>query len=163
MTFPEFLAAAHPEIDATRAAAALALVADGYAPLFVARRRSEATGGLSETDLTTVLDAKERWDALRERQRFVVEEIQRQNRLTSELEHTITTTFDRERLDDLYLPFKRRRQTPAATAREAGLGPLAEWIWNCGHGLDTPLPGQTLELWAFTFRNANEDNFALAA
>ena len=91
MTFPEFLAAAHPEIDATRASAALGLVADGWSPLFVARRRTDDTGGLGEAELATVLEAKERWDALRERQRFVVEEIQRQNRLTSELEHTITT------------------------------------------------------------------------
>ena len=153
MTFAEFLADAHPDIQAAHAVAALDLVAEGFAPVFVARRCGERTGGLSETELAVVLDAKERYDALRERQRFVIEEAARQGGLTPELRSTIEATFDRERLDDLYLPYKRRRRTGATAAIEAGVGPLADWIWNCAHGLDTPLPGQTLELWAFTFRS----------
>src|SRR5262249_40023887 len=47
----------------------------------------------------------------------------------------------------------QKRKTKATLAKDAGLLQLAEWIWNCGHGTDTPQPGQTLELWAFTFRN----------
>jgi uncharacterized protein len=153
MTFAEFLADAHPGIDPARAAAALDLVAEGFAPVFVARRCGARTGGLGDAELASVLDAKERYDALRERQRFIVEEAARQGAATPELRSTIEATFDRERLDDLYLPYRRRRRTGATAALEAGLGPLADWIWNCAHGLDTPLPGQTLELWAFTFRN----------
>src|SRR5262249_3585507 len=73
--------------------------------------------------------------------------------LTPALRERLESTFDRDLLDDLYLPYKRKRRTPAVAAAEAELRPLADWIWNCGHGLDTALPGQTLELWAFTFRS----------
>lgn len=150
MTFAELLAASHPTMDLARAERVLAAVADGYSPVWIARRSGAE---VTESEVTAVLDTRERWDALRERQRFVAEEIARQGRLTPELRATIDATFDRDVLDDLYLPFKRKRRSPAAAALEAGLGPLADWIWNCGHGLDTPLPGQTLELWAFTFRS----------
>jgi protein Tex len=153
VTFAEFLAAQHPEIPPEQAEAVLALLAEGYAPVFVARRRAERTGGAGEAVVRAVVDAKERWDALRERQRFVVEEIARQQKLTPELRAAVEGTLDRDVLDDLYAPFKRKRRSPAAAAREAGLEPLADWIWSCGHGLDTPLPGQTLDLWAFTFRS----------
>ena len=153
MTFTEFFAASHPHVAAEHVAAVLALVADGTAPIVVARRCRDRTGGLGDAEVTAILDAKERYDALKERQRFVVEEIARQGTLGAELRAAIESTFDREALDDLYLPYKRKRRTPAVVAREAELGPLADWIWNCGHGLDTPLPGQTLELWAFTFRS----------
>ncbi len=153
MTFEQFLAGSHPDIPTECATAVLALVADGVAAVVVARRHRERTGGLDDVEIAAILDAKERYDALRERQRFVVEEIARQGALGAELRAAIESTFDRDALDDLYLPYKRKRRTPALVAREAGLAPLADWIWNCGHGLDTPLPGQTLELWAFTFRS----------
>jgi uncharacterized protein len=153
LTFTEFFAASHPHVAAEHVAAVLALVAAGTAPIVVARRCRDRTGGLGDAEVTAILDAKERYDALRERQRFVVEEIARQGTLGAELRAAIEATFDREALDDLYLPFKRKRRTPAVVAREAGIAPLADWIWNCGHGLDTPLPGQTLDLWAFTFRS----------
>jgi len=151
MTFAELLAASNPTIDPARADAVLAAVAEGYAPVWIARRAEP--DGITDAELATILETKERWDALRERQRFVAEEIERQGRLTPELRVTIEATFDRDVLDDLYLPYKRKRRSLAAAALDAELGPLADWIWNCGHGLDTPLPGQTLALWAFTFRS----------
>jgi uncharacterized protein len=154
MTFEEFLHGTHPHLSAAAATALLERIADGL-PLPCVLR--DAPGGLGEADVHAVLDAEERFDALRERQRFVCEEIARQGRLDATLRATIEATFDRDRLDDLYLPFKRRRRTPAVAAREAGLAPLADWMWNCGHGLDAPLPGQTLALWAFTFRSEAHD------
>ncbi len=129
---------------------------------FIARYRKEQTGNLDEVGIQAVIDGKEKWDTLLKRQAFIVEEIDRQKKLTPELKEKILTTFESQMLEDLYLPYKVKRKTKAALAREAGLEPLADWIWNCGHGTESPLPGQTLEIWAFTFRN-EEKGFSDAA
>ena len=71
MTFTEFFATSHPHVAAEHVAAVLALVADGTAPIVVARRCGDRTGGLGDAEVTAILDAKERYDALRLRMRFV--------------------------------------------------------------------------------------------
>lgn len=133
--------------------AVLALQADGATVPFMARYRKEKTGNLDEVQIRSILDHKEQWDELIHRKSYIIEEIERQGKLTPELKASIESTFDSALLEDLYLPYKKKRQTKAQKAREAGLEPLANWIWDCGHGLDKPQPGQTLDLWAFTFKN----------
>ena len=142
-----------PEIPLRSASAVLRLTAEGATLPFIARYRKEQTGNLDELGIKAVLDLKEKWDTLTERQAFIVSQIDKQGKLTSELKEKILSTFSQETLEDLYLPYKQKKTTKAARALEAGLGPLADWIWNCGHGTETPQPGQTLELWAFTFKN----------
>ncbi len=153
MSLAATLASDHPTIPLSGAEAVVRLAAEGATLPFIARYRKEQTGNLDEVAIQAVLDTKERWDALVARREFILREIERQEKLSPELREQILATTDREALEDLYLPYKRKRATRAAVAREAGLGPLADWIWDCGHGLETPQPGQTLELWAFTFRN----------
>ena len=152
-TFETWFPTQCPGLALSGAAAVLKLAAEDATVPFIARYRKEQTGNLDEVAIQHVLDAKERWDDLLRRQAFIVEEIERQKKLTPELKETILATFDRARLEDLYLPFKSKRKSRATLAREAGIEPLADWVWNCGHGTDKPLEGQTLELWAFTFRN----------
>ena len=82
-----------------------------------------------------------------------MESIERHATLSPELRERILSTFDLDELEDLYHPYRQQKKNRALIAREAGLEPLADWIWNCGHGTETPQEGQTLELWAFTFRN----------
>src|SRR5262249_48317860 len=101
----------------------------------------------------SVLDAQERWQEIQNRQQYILEQIEKQNKLSPELREQVLGTFELERLEDLYLPYKQKRKTKAVLAREAGLEPLADWIWNYGHGIKQPQRGQTLELWAYTFRN----------
>jgi uncharacterized protein len=148
-----WLKSKHPEIPLEGALAVLRLAAEGGTVPFIARYRKEQTGNLDEVQIQASLDARERYDAIVKRQAFVVEEIERQKKLTPELKEQVLACFDAEALEDLYLPFKKKRKSKATAATEAGIGPLADWIWNCGHGTEQPLPGQTLELWAFTFRN----------
>ncbi len=155
-TFASWFHTVHPEIPLVGAEATLKLAAGGATVPFMARYRKEQTGNLDEVAIQGILTARERWDAVLARQTFIVEEIERQKKLTPELKAQILATYDPALLEDLYLPYKVKRKTKATLAREAGLEPLAAWIWNCGHGTDTPQPGQTLELWAFTFRNAEK-------
>lgn len=135
--------------------AVLSLAADGATVPFMARYRKEQTGNLDEVQIQTILDLKEKWDQLQSRKQTILEKIAEQKLLSEELKAKILSTQDLTVLEDLYLPYKQKKKTKATLAKEAGLGPLADWIWNCGHGLEVPQPGQTLELWAFTFRQEN--------
>ncbi|MFZ9594738.1 MAG: helix-hairpin-helix domain-containing protein [Bdellovibrionia bacterium] len=157
MNFETWLQTIHPEIPLPSVTAVLSLSAEGATVPFIARYRKERTGSLDEVAIQNIIEGKERWDTLIKRQAFIIGEIESQKKLTAELKAQILSTFKPEVLEDLYLPYKIKRKTRAATAKEAGLEPLAQWIWDCGHGLQTPHPGQTLEIWAFTFRNEAKD------
>jgi len=155
MTFDKWFAALHPAISLHSADAVLRLTEEGGTVPFIARYRKEQTGNLDEVAIQQVLDAKERWDAIIKRQSFIVEEIERQGKLTDELKAAILSTFNLDSLEDLYLPYKVKRKTKATIAREAGLQPLADWIWDVGHGAATPEPGQLLQVYALAFYNAD--------
>ncbi len=156
-TFESYLRTHRPQIPLAGAQAVLELAAEGATIPFIARYRKERTGNLDEVAIAAVIDLKEEFEELEKRRAFVREEIEKQGKLTPELETAIGAAPDRLALEDLYLPYKRKRRTKAALAREAGLEPLADWIWNCGHGTEQPQEGQTLELWAFTFRNPEKE------
>ena len=153
MNFETWLKAQHPEISFKSAEAVLRLSSEGATLPFIARYRKEQTGNLDEVAIGAVIDGKERFDQIVQRQTFIVEEIEKQGKLTPELKEKLLATFDSAILEDLYLPYKQKRRTKAQIARDAGLGPLADWIWGVGHGEVVPEPGQTLALWAFTFKN----------
>src|SRR5688572_20049840 len=133
VSFASWFAGEHPQIPLTGAQAILALAEGGATVPFIARYRKEQTGNLDEVAIRHVLETKERWDQLIKRQAFIVEEIGRQGKLTPELEARIRGTFDETVLEDIYLPYKQKRKTKAQTAREAGLEPLADWLWAAAH------------------------------
>lgn len=135
MNFETWLQEKHPGIPPRSAAAVLALAAEGATVPFIARYRKEATGGLDEVAIQAILDTKEAWDETVKRQAFIVGEIEAQGKLTPELKERLLATFDLATLEDLYLPYKKKRKTKAVIAREAGLQPLADWLWDVGHGL----------------------------
>lgn len=157
MNFENWFQSIHPTIPSKSVAAVLSLVADGATIPFIARYRKEQTGSLDEVAIQAIIEGDERWNFIVKRQEFILKEIERQKKLTPEFKAQIASTYKLEVLEDLYLPYKLKRKTKAAAAKEAGLEPLADWIWNCGHGTEEPHPGQTLELWAFTFRNDAKD------
>ena len=149
MTFEIWFAGQHPKIPLGSALAVLRLADGGATVPFIARYRKEATGNLDEVAIRDAIDAKATWEEILTRQKFIGEEIQRQGKLTPELKERLLATFDLTALEDLYLPYKQKRKTKAALAREAGLGPLADWLWDCGHGA-TPADGETPETRAQT-------------
>jgi hypothetical protein len=145
MTFADFLADAHPEIDPVHAGAALDLVAEGTrrsssrasAASGRAARRGGAGGGARRKDRTT----PSRAPALRRR------EIARQNTRAGFARRSKRRSA--RRLGDLYLPYRRRQTGATAALDDSGRSPTGSGTAHTGR---RP-PGQTLELWAFTFRN----------
>ena len=154
MTFAEWFAPRHPGISAASAAAVLDLADGGATVPFIARYRKEQTGNLDEVAIRQVIDAKQSWDEITRRQAFILQEIERQGKLTPELAEQLRGTFELAVLEDLYLPFKQKRKTKATVAKEAGLEPLAAWLWDAGHGAVALAPGETPETRALSFCDA---------
>jgi protein Tex len=110
----------------------LALFAEGATLPFVARYRKEATGNLDEVALARIQDRHAELVELEARRQTILRTIGEQDKLTPELAARIQAARDKTTLEDLYLPFKPKRRTRAAIARERGLEPLADAIWAQG-------------------------------
>lgn len=156
MVFESWIHSQASNLPLKGVAAVLELAGQGATVPFMARYRKEKTGNLDEVEIQQVLDLKERWDYLTKRREFVLGEIEKQGKLTPELKDKILACTASEVLEDLYLPYKVKRKSKAVQAKDAGLGPLAEWMWNTGHGTEAPEAGQTLDVWAFTYRNEKQ-------
>ncbi len=113
-------------IKPAQVAAAIALLDGGATVPFIARYRKEATGGLDDAQLRTLADRVVYLRALEERRAAVLKSIEDQGKLTPELKAAIESADSKQRLEDLYLPYKPKRRTRAQIARQAGLAPLAE-------------------------------------
>jgi uncharacterized protein len=142
--FDAWFAARHPEIPVAAARAVLELAQAGAPCVFIARYRRDRTGGLDARAVRRVLEAGELAAKVRSRQAIIVESIERHATLSPELRERILGTFDPDALEDLYHPYRQQKKNRALAAREAGLQPLADWIWGCGHGSEQPQEGQTL-------------------
>lgn len=108
----------------------LSFLEEGATIPFLARYRKEVTGGLDEEQLRTVRDALELQKTLEARKETILKSIKEQEKLTPDLEAKIKACTDLATLEDLYLPYKQKRKTRGDKAKEKGLEPLAEMIWN---------------------------------
>jgi uncharacterized protein len=108
--------------------AAVALLDEGATVPFIARYRKEVTGGLDDTQMRTLEERLRYLRELEERRAAILKSIDEQGKMTPELEADINTAETKNRLEDLYLPYKPKRRTKAQIAREAGLEPLADGL-----------------------------------
>ena len=118
--------AAELDVKTQQVSAAIALLDEGSTVPFISRYRKEATGGLDDLQLR---DLELRLRYLREmddRVETIVASIKEQEKLTPALEKQIRNAETKTELEDLYLPFKKKRRTKAMIAIEAGLEPLAD-------------------------------------
>ncbi len=106
--------------------AAVQLLDEGATVPFVARYRKEATGGLDDTQLRTLEERLGYLRELEDRRASVIASIEEQGKMTPALRADIDHADTKQRLEDLYLPYKQKRRTKAQIAREAGIAPLAE-------------------------------------
>lgn len=116
--------AARPE----QVEAAIRLLDEGATVPFIARYRKEVTGGLDDIQLRLLEERLGYLRELAERRVTVLNSIAEQGKLTPALHDEILSAGTKQRLEDLYLPYKQKRRTKALIARESGLEPLAELL-----------------------------------
>ncbi|MDE5903758.1 Tex family protein [Duncaniella sp.] len=109
-------------------AACLRLLDEGATIPFIARYRKEATGGMDEVTVHTVQKRHQELSELDKRKEYILDVIRERGALTAELEERINETLDPVALEDIYLPYKPKRNTRAQAARALGLEPLAKII-----------------------------------
>ena len=122
--------AAEIGVKASQVIAAVQLLDEGATVPFIARYRKEATGELDDIQLRLLEERLAYLRELEERRTAVLASIEEQGKLTPELRGEIENAETKQRLEDLYLPYKQKRRTKAQMAREAGLEPLADALFN---------------------------------
>ena len=115
--------------------AAVALLDDGATVPFIARYRKEVTGGLDDTQLRNLEEQLIYERELEERRAAILKALEESGKLTEELKDAIEAADTKQRLEDLYLPYKPKRRSRAQIAVEAGLEPLAQALF-ADHSLD---------------------------
>lgn len=150
-SFEAYLKDVLPSVPWKSAKAVIELKEEGATIPFIARYRKEKTGNLDEVEIRNVIDFETEYKEVVARKEFVLEEIESQKNLTEELKQRILAAWTLAEIEELYRPYKKKKKTKATMAREAGLEPLADWIWDLGHGADNA--GVTLEVRAKDFIN----------
>ncbi|MCX2796432.1 RNA-binding transcriptional accessory protein, partial [Microbulbifer thermotolerans] len=116
-------------VRSQQVAAAVALLDEGATVPFISRYRKEVTGGLDDTQLRTLEERLRYLRELEERRATILKSIEEQGKLTPELAQQIEAADTKNRLEDLYLPYKPKRRTKGQIAIEAGLEPLADALF----------------------------------
>lgn len=106
----------------------LSLLEDGNTVPFIARYRKDQTGALDEVQIREIQQRSEYIQNLQDRKETVLSAIEEQGELTDELAAEIREATQLQEVEDLYRPYKKKRQTLATKAKEAGLEPLADWL-----------------------------------
>ncbi len=114
----------------------IALLEEGATIPFISRYRKEVTGSLDEVQIADIQQEVKRLQEIEKRKETILKAIEEQGKLSPELKKRIEDSFDLTELEDIYLPYKKKRKTKATVAKEKGLEPLAESIWQ--QGLENP-------------------------
>ncbi|MFC6877391.1 Tex family protein [Flavobacterium myungsuense] len=95
---------------------------------FISRYRKDTTGNLDEVQIEQIAKLSKLYDEIIKRKESILKTIDEQGQLTPDLSKKITECFDLQELEDIYLPYKKKKKTRADVARENGLEPLAKII-----------------------------------
>ncbi len=117
---------------------------------FISRYRKDQTGNLDEVQIEAIFKLNKQFEEIVKRKESILKSIEEQNALSPELKSKIENSFDLQELEDLYLPYKKKKKTKADVARENGLEPLAKIIMS--------QKNDDLEFLASNYLNANVKN-----
>lgn len=106
----------------------LKLLAEDCTIPFISRYRKDQTGNLDEVSISQIDKLQRQFEEILKRKESILKSIDEQKALTPELQAKINSSFDMAELEDLYLPYKKKKKTRADVAREKGLEPLAKII-----------------------------------
>ena len=115
-------------ISAKNIEATLKLLSEDCTIPFISRYRKDATGNLDEVFIEQIAKLNKQYDEIVKRKESILKTIDEQGQLTPELKSKISNSFDLQEIEDLYLPYKKKKKTRADVARENGLEPLAKLI-----------------------------------
>ena len=124
------------EIDSGQVQAVQALLEDGATVPFIARYRKERTGSLDDVSIRKVKERLEELEKLEKRRESILDSLTERDMLDEELERELRGASTEAELEDIYLPYRRKRKTRADRAREKGLGRLAEMIFRQEKGVE---------------------------
>lgn len=110
--------------------AVCSLLAEGGTVPFIARYRKEQTDSLDEVAITLIRDTQQEILQLDSRREAILKSLKDQNVLTPDLEKKVIGAETMTKLEDVYLPYRPKRRTRAMIAKEKGLEPLADLLWN---------------------------------
>ena len=105
----------------------LALLAEGCTVPFIARYRKDSTQNLDEVAIETIGKTQTEYENICKRKQTILTSIEEQGKLSEELRKRIEASFELNELEDLYLPYKKKKKTKADIAKEQGLEPLTEF------------------------------------
>ena len=108
----------------------LSLLSEGCTIPFIARYRKDHTQNLDEVAIEQIAKAQSEYDNILKRKETILSSIEEQGKLTDDLRKRIEDSFELNELEDLYLPYKKKRKTKADVAKEKGLEPLAKQIMS---------------------------------
>ncbi|WP_416353289.1 Tex family protein [Agrilactobacillus fermenti] len=117
-----------PQYGQKQIQAVLTLLDDGNTVPFIARYRKERTGSLNEVQIREIEHTYSYLENLEKRRHEVLTTIEAQGKLTPDLKQQLTRADKLQTIEDLYLPYKKKRRTKATIAKEHGLEPLANYL-----------------------------------
>lgn len=124
------------KLTARQVQAVADLLNDGATVPFIARYRKEATNSLDEVQVLSIRDRLAQLAELDKRREAILKSLEERSLLTEELRSAVAKAKNMVELEDIYLPFRPKRRTRAMAAREKGLEPLAQQIFDCA--IDNP-------------------------
>ena len=110
--------------------ATLKLLSEDCTIPFISRYRKDQTGNLDEVQIENIAKLSKQYDEIVKRKLSILKTIEEQGQLSPELQSKIEKSFDLQEVEDLYLPYKKKKKTRADVARENGLEPLAKIIFS---------------------------------
>jgi uncharacterized protein len=117
-------------LNESQIAATAKLFAEGATVPFIARYRKEATGGMDEVQILAVRDRLQQLTDLEKRRDAILKSLDERQLLSAELKKKVLAAETMTRLEDIFAPYRPKRRTRATMAKDRGLEPLADFIWD---------------------------------